>query len=155
METILRFLNKKYSFYFFLFFFFGLFLLLHYNELDFFNSSPKTVLPLEPASADSSILSDLERRESLKLKTLHRTITQEISEAQTKGFNVVRLQAIADQALLLDSQQYRAAAIEHLNKLRLAIPQAKENFRPAGNDEDPSENSSSPRKSKRRLHKKR
>ena len=88
-----------------------------------------------PAPRDTDIAVDLEARESLRLKTLHRRVSAEISAAKTKGFDSDRLQGIADSALRLDTPAYRSAAIERLNKLRLAVPQASEPLRPAGRDD--------------------
>jgi hypothetical protein len=82
-----------------------------------------------PLSAD--IMKDVEKRESAKLKGLHRAVSAEIAAAAANGFDVEKFQRLADGALALDSPAYRSAAIERLNKLRLAIPQKKEAFRPA------------------------
>jgi hypothetical protein len=88
-----------------------------------------------PADAKSAlsadIMKDVETRESAKLKGLHRVVSAEIAAAAANGFDVERFQRLADGALALDSPAYRSAAIERLNKLRLAIPQKKESFRPA------------------------
>lgn len=95
-----------------------------------------TDLMLHPPAETSSPLSaaikkDAAARESAKLKTVHRAVTAEISQAAANGFNVEKLQRIADSALALDAPAYRSAAIDRLNKLRLAIPQKREAFRPA------------------------
>ena len=82
-----------------------------------------------PLSAD--IIKTSEARESAKLRGLHRAVSAEISAATANGFKVERFQRLADSALNLDTPAYRSAAIERLNKLRLAIPQKKETFRPA------------------------
>jgi hypothetical protein len=82
-----------------------------------------------PLSAD--IMKDVEARESAKLKGLHRVVSAEIAAASANGLDVARFQRLADGALALDTAAYRSAAIERLNKLRLAIPQKKEAFRPA------------------------
>lgn len=88
---------------------------------------------------------DLNRRESLKLKRLHATITAEISAAAAKGLRVDGLQRAADSALQLDTPRYRAAAIERLNKLRLAVPQGAAGIRPAIPSDDPSDGPKTPR----------
>jgi len=93
------------------------------------------------------IAADLERMESLKLRALHKTVSEEIAAAQAKGFDVARLQPIADKALLLDTPAYRPAAIERLNKLRLVIPQSVEKFRPAAADEEPADDLPAPKPS--------
>lgn len=82
-----------------------------------------------PLSAD--IIKTSEARESAKLRGLHRTVSAEIAAAAANGFQVEKFQRLADGALNLDNAKYRSAAIERLNKLRLAIPQKKETFRPA------------------------
>jgi len=86
-----------------------------------------------PLSAD--IKKDNEARESARLKGLHRTVSAEIAAAAANGFKVEKFQRLADGALALDTPAYRSAAIERLNKLRLAIPQKREAFRPASNDD--------------------
>jgi hypothetical protein len=84
---------------------------------------------VSPLSAD--IIKSSEARESAKLHGLHRTVSAEIAAATAHGFHVEKFQRLADSALGLDTPAYRPAAIERLNKLRLAIPQKKEAFRPA------------------------
>ncbi len=88
-----------------------------------------------PAPVSSPLAADIiktsEARESAKLKGLHRAVSAEIAAAKANGFNVDKFQRLADNALGLDTPAYRSAAIERLNKLRLAIPQKKESFRPA------------------------
>ncbi|MBI2387366.1 MAG: hypothetical protein HYV14_15360 [Elusimicrobia bacterium] len=88
-----------------------------------------------PAEASSPLAADIiktsEARESAKLKGLHRAVSAEIAAAKANGFNVDKFQRLADNALGLDTPAYRSAAVERLNKLRLAIPQKKESFRPA------------------------
>lgn len=84
---------------------------------------------VSPLAAD--IKKDVEARESAKLKGLHRTVSAEIAAARANGFQVDKFQRLADGALRLDTPAYRPAAIERLNKLRLAIPQKREAFRPA------------------------
>ncbi len=82
-----------------------------------------------PLAAD--IKKDVEARESAKLRGLHRAVSAEIAAAAANGFKVEKFQRLADSALDLDVPAYRSAAVERLNKLRLAIPQKKETFRPA------------------------
>jgi hypothetical protein len=88
-----------------------------------------------PADATSPLAADIvkssEARESAKLHGLHRAVSAEIAAAAANGFQVDKFQRLADGALQLDTPKYRAAATERLNKLRLAIPQKKETFRPA------------------------
>lgn len=88
-----------------------------------------------PADATSPLAADIvkdnEARESAKLRGLHRAVSAEIAAAAANGFKVEKFQRLADNALGLDTPAYRSAAIERLNKLRLAIPQKKEAFRPA------------------------
>ncbi len=84
---------------------------------------------ISPLAAD--IKKDVEARESARLKGLHRAVSAEIAAARANGFNVDKFQRLADSALRLDTPAYRPAAIERLNKLRLAIPQKREAFRPA------------------------
>jgi hypothetical protein len=84
---------------------------------------------VSPLSAD--IVKTSEARESAKLRGLHRAVSAEIAAATANGFHVEKFQHLADNALGLDTPAYRPAAIERLNKLRLAIPQKRETFRPA------------------------
>lgn len=88
-----------------------------------------------PAPVDSPLAADIkkdvEARESAKLKGLHRAVSAEIAAAAANGYKVEKFQRLADSALRLDTPAYRPAAIERLNKLRLAIPQKREAFRPA------------------------
>ncbi len=88
-----------------------------------------------PATAASPLAADIintvSARESAKLKGLYRAVSAEIATAAVKGFQVAPLQRLADNALAFDTPAYRSWAVERLNKLRLAIPQNKETFRPA------------------------
>lgn len=84
---------------------------------------------VSPLSAD--IIKTSEARESAKLRGLHRAVSAEIAAAKANGFKVEKFQRLADSALGLDTPAYRSAAVERLNKLRLAIPQKQEAFRPA------------------------
>lgn len=88
---------------------------------------------VSPLSAD--IIKNSEARESAKLHNLHRTVSAEIAAATANGFHVEKFQHLADNALEFDTPAYRPAAIERLNKLRLALPQKKETFRPAATED--------------------
>ena len=92
-----------------------------------------------PASASSPLaadmLKDAETREAARVRGLHRAVSAEISAARAQGFKVDQFQALADGILAMDKPEYRAVAIERLNKLRLAIPQ-KKNFTRAAVAED-------------------
>ena len=95
-----------------------------------------------PAETTSSLSADIKKdteiRESAKLYRLHRAVSAEIAAAAANGFAVEKFQRLADKALALDTPAYRSAASERLNKLRLAIPQKKEPFRPASaEDQNP------------------
>lgn len=96
------------------------------------------------SSLSATIAQDLERKESMRLRALHKAVSEEIAAARAKGFDVARLQPIADKALALDTPAYRPAAMERLNKLRLVIPQTMEPFRPAAADEEPSDQPATP-----------
>lgn len=85
----------------------------------------------KPSPLALDIIKDNQARQSAKLRGLHRTISAEIAVARSNGFDVERLQRIADSALQLDEPEFRPAAMERLNRLRLAIPTKKENFKPA------------------------
>lgn len=78
-----------------------------------------------PAPPSADIARDLNARQSLKLKALHREVLQDIAAAKARGDDVDHLRAIADKALALDSPAYRSAAMEMLNKLRLVVPRAE------------------------------
>jgi len=92
-----------------------------------------------PADAASPLAADIvksvEARESAKFRGLHRAVSAEIAAAAANGYKVDKFQRLADNALALDTPAYRAAATERLNKLRLAIPQKKEGFRPASSED--------------------
>lgn len=100
-----------------------------------------------------AIDADLDRKESQRLRALHKAVSEEIAAAQAKGFDVARLQPIADKALALDTPAYRPAAMERLNKLRLVIPQSMEPFRPAAADEEPSDAPPTPKAKPRAARK--
>lgn len=84
-----------------------------------------------PSPLADDIIKTSEARESAKLRGLHRAVSAEIAAAAAAGFQTEKFQRLADGALTLDTPAYRHAAIERLNKLRLAIPHKKEAFRPA------------------------
>jgi hypothetical protein len=90
-----------------------------------------------PAETASPLAADIKKeadaRDSAALVRLHRAVSAEIKTAP--GIDARKFQRLADNALRLDSPKYRSAAIERLNKLRLAIPRRQETFRPAS-DED-------------------
>lgn len=91
--------------------------------------------PAEALPFAADIIKDAEARESAKLHGLHRAVSAEIAAAAANGFAVEKFQRLADSALGLDTPAYRSAAIESLNRLRLAIPQKKETFRPASSED--------------------
>lgn len=95
-----------------------------------------------PADAHSPLADDIEKdveaRESARLRGLHRAVSAEIAAAAADGFKMDKFQRLADSALNLDTPAYRSAAMERLNKLRLAIPHKREKFRPAAaGDQNP------------------
>lgn len=106
--------------------------------------------PQQPSPLAADLLADNERRESAKLRGLHRTVTREIEAARAKGFAVERLQRAADAALALDTAEYRPAAIERLNRLRLAIPTRASSVRPADPDLDAADSLDEPASRRRR-----
>ena len=96
--------------------------------------------PPAPSAALSplagAMVSHAQTRESARLQGLHRAVSAEIAAAKGRpGFDADRLQSAVDATLTLDRAPYRGAAIERLNKLRLAIPLPRETFRPAGQGE--------------------
>ncbi len=103
------------------------------------------------STLSADISAELDKVESRKLRALHKAVSAEIAVARAKGFDVARLQPIADKALALDVPAYRPAAVERLNRLRLVIPQEKESFRPAAVDEDPSDGPATPRSRAKRA----
>jgi hypothetical protein len=150
MEIILRFLKWKY-------FLIGGGIVIAVVLADRFQEYPRLAYQhwadarergVSPLGAD--IQRDLDAKDSARLKALHRTVSAEIAAAAAKGFDVARLQVIADKALLLDTPKYRAAAMERLNKLRLVIPQTVEPFRPAAENDDPSDMPPNPKSTTRR-----
>ena len=92
-----------------------------------------------PASASSPLSSDIlksvETREAARFRGLHRAVSAEITAARAQGYKVDALQKIADDVLAMDKPEYRAVAIERLNKLRMAIPQKKNFTRTAGTED--------------------
>jgi len=88
-----------------------------------------------PATGGEDITADLERQRSAHFRALHARVSGEIAAARAKGLDVGSLQQTADSMLAFDTPRYRAAAIDRLNKLRLAVPQAPETVRTATLDE--------------------
>ena len=80
------------------------------------------------------LLKDSDARQSARLRGLHREVSREIQAAAALGFNVDKLQRLADAALALDSAAYRSVAFENLNKLRLSVPRKKDIARPEADD---------------------
>jgi hypothetical protein len=105
--------------------------------------------PVGRAVGGEDITAELERRRSVELHSLYQRVSREIAAAQAQGLDVGQLQALADQTLRFDTPAYRPAAIDRLNKLRLAIPQAPERLRAADPDE-PEEEMAVPRSSRPR-----
>lgn len=79
-----------------------------------------------PDARSKAIEDELDFKESLRLRTLHRAVSQEIAAAQAKGRRVAGLQRLADAALALDSPGYRKSAFEKLNEVRLKIPRGED-----------------------------
>jgi hypothetical protein len=79
-----------------------------------------------PDGSGDDIKKDLDFKESLRLRTLHRNVSREIAAAGAKGRRVAGLQRLADSALALDNPGYRAAAFEKLNEVRLKIPRGED-----------------------------
>lgn len=92
----------------------------------------------------TDISTDLDRRESLKLKGLYRDVSAEIAAAKARGRPVDSLQANADAALRLDNAATRPMAMESLNRLRLAIPQPLDAVRPSAGGDEPSDAPATP-----------
>jgi len=106
--------------------------------------------PTGPAVGGDDIAGAVEAHESAHLHTLYRRVSMDIATAQSQGLDVTGLQALADEALRFDKPRYRAAAIDRLNKIRMAIPQRSERVRAASleeaaDDEIPTPKSSSAR----------
>lgn len=97
------------------------------------------------AVVSRDILKDLDARDSLRLRALHRTVVAELAAAKADGFDVRRLREVADGELALDAPETRATAYERLNKLRLAIPRRAAALRPAGTDEETPDETPTPR----------
>lgn len=83
----------------------------------------------------AAIEQELDRKESLRLKVLHRQVSAEISQARAKGLPVAGLQRMADAALSLNAPSYRLEAARKLNEVRLRVPQA-DRVRPLGPDDE-------------------
>lgn len=78
-----------------------------------------------PDARSQAIKDELDFKESLRLRTLHRNVSREISSAAAKGRRVEGLQRLADAALALDAPGYRKPAFEKLNEVRLKIPRGE------------------------------
>jgi hypothetical protein len=102
-------------------------------RIDVWRNPPAAPASQSPLAAD--LLRDVQARESAKLRGVYRSVSAELAAARARGHDVAKLQSLADSALKLDKPNYRNAAIERLNKLRLVIPQRKEAFRPANADD--------------------
>ena len=87
---------------------------------------------------------DLDAKASLRLRALHREVSEEISRAVADGFAVAPLQATADGILQLDTPALRSQAVDRLQKLRLAVPRKAQRLRVASAKDD-SEDSPAPR----------
>jgi hypothetical protein len=87
--------------------------------------------PVGAAVGGEDIAGELDREESVRLRSLYARVSREIAAAQARGFDVTGLQAAADATIAFDKPRYRRAAIERLNKLRMEIPQRSEAARPA------------------------
>lgn len=98
----------------------------------------------EKTSLADTIQRDLDRQASVRLRALHRQVSEEISRAVASGQNVGSLQATADGLLLLDTPAGRMDAIDRLQRLRLAIPKRSTKLRVL-NDEDDAEEIAEPR----------
>ena len=102
-------------------------------RIDVMRNPPAPAASQSPMAAD--MMRDVQARESARLRGVYRSVSAELAAARARGHDVAKLQALADSALKLDKPNYRGAAIERLNKLRLVIPQRKESFRPANADD--------------------
>jgi hypothetical protein len=102
------------------------------DRLDAWRHPPPPAV--SPLAAD--LVADNERRESARLRGLHRVVSAELAAARARGHDVDKLQRAADSALALDEAAYRGAAMERLNRLRLAVPVGGPQVRPADPDLD-------------------
>jgi hypothetical protein len=155
MERLLRWLNAR-TFLYLVAAAGGVFLADRYQGLARL-AYENAVRPVErgPRVLPSDLLQELDARESLKLISLHRTVSAELAAAKAKGFDVAKLQAAADSALGLNVPKYRAAAMERLNKLRLAIPQGQSGVRPATLADEASDSPKIPKPSLKRSRRRR
>lgn len=90
-----------------------------------------------PDARSKAIEDELDFKESLRLRTLHRNVSQEIAAAEAKGRRVAGLQRLADAALALDNPGYRKSAFEKLNEVRLKIPRGEDARAVSPEDDDP------------------
>ncbi|HXT02109.1 MAG TPA: hypothetical protein VN915_15650 [Elusimicrobiota bacterium] len=107
------------------------------------------------AVAAPDIAADLDARESKRLQSLYRDVSAEIAAAAARGRRVESLQGAADAALKLDAPATRALAIDELNRLRLAIPQAQDALRPSIGSDDKLDQVATPPSSAPKRHKRR
>lgn len=79
--------------------------------------------PQRAASAQgAAIMRELDVKESVRLRMLHRQVVAEIASAAAAGRKVGGLKRLADAALSLDAPNYRKMGMERLNEVRLKIP---------------------------------
>lgn len=88
-----------------------------------------------PDGKGEDIMKELDFKESLRLRTMHRAVSREIAAAGAKGRRVAGLQRLADAALALDAPGYRPAAFEKLNEVRLKIPRGEDARAVSPNDD--------------------
>lgn len=88
-----------------------------------------------PGPRAAAIEQELERKERLRLRALHRDVSAEIARARRRGLRVDGLQRLADAALALDMPGYRLEAMRRLNDVRLRVP-AGDVVRAAGPSDD-------------------
>lgn len=87
------------------------------------------------AALSRDIAAELDMKDSLRLRSLHREVTGEIARAGQQGRPVAGLQQLADAALALDMPGYRRAGLEKLNEVRLRIPRG-DSVRPVSPEDD-------------------
>lgn len=146
LETLLRFLDRRVIFAFTAFlvvaFVWGRWSGEILERADFWMHPPAPVS--SPLAAD--LKKDVQARESAKLRGLYKTVNAELAAARARGAKIENLQQLADTAMDLDSEKYRGAAIERLNKLRLVIPQPNGRILPAnGEDLNPEKAQETPK----------
>lgn len=82
------------------------------------------------------IAKELDFKESLRLRMLHKEVSDEIAAAERRGRQVGGLQRLADAALSLDMPGYRKEALEKLNEVRLKIPRGEQPRAVSPNDDE-------------------